>query len=73
MLASITPLGERSRGFVWWHTATAFTIGAVGAGLAGGSVLGLLGSVVGAGVRPALVLAIVAVAIAGAVSAAWSP
>jgi hypothetical protein len=64
MLASITPLGERSRGFAWWHTAAAFAIGAVGAGLAGGALLGLLGSLVVGGARPGLVVAIVAVATA---------
>ena len=37
MLASITPLGERSRGFSWNVTAAAFAIGAIAAGaMAGG-------------------------------------
>src|ERR1700761_6883309 len=45
MLASITPLGERSRGFSWGVTASAFAVGAVGAGAAGGAWGGPLGSV----------------------------
>lgn len=44
MLASITPLGERSRGFSWRVTATAFALGSVGAGTAAGAVAGALGS-----------------------------
>ncbi len=44
MLASITPLGERSRGFSWGVTASAFAVGAVGAGAAGGALGGALGS-----------------------------
>jgi hypothetical protein len=64
MLASITPLGERSRGFVWWHTATAFAIGAIGAGAAGGALLGALGALLIDRPRAGLVLAIVALAAA---------
>ena len=44
MLASITPLGERSRGFSWGITASAFAVGAVGAGALAGAALGALGS-----------------------------
>jgi MFS family permease len=44
MLASITPLGERSRGFSWRVTATAFALGAIGAGVAAGVLLAMLGS-----------------------------
>ncbi|HXA54524.1 MAG TPA: hypothetical protein VNV37_06585 [Solirubrobacteraceae bacterium] len=44
MLASITPLGERSRGFSWQVTATAFAIGAIGAGAAAGASVAALGS-----------------------------
>jgi hypothetical protein len=44
MLASITPLGERGRGFSWNVTATAFAVGAVSAGALGGLALGALGS-----------------------------
>src|ERR1700753_3006849 len=44
MLASITPLRERSRGFSWGVTASAFAVGAVGAGAAGGALGGALGS-----------------------------
>jgi MFS family permease len=44
MLASITPLGERSRGFSWGLTASAFAVGAVAAGAVGGAVGGALGS-----------------------------
>jgi hypothetical protein len=64
MLASITPLGERSRGFVWWHTAAAFAIGAIGAGAVFGAVLGALGSLVLDRPRAGLVLAIVALTVA---------
>ncbi len=44
MLASITPLGERSRGFSWGLTASAFAVGAVGAGALAGAAAGGLGS-----------------------------
>jgi MFS family permease len=44
MLASITPLGERSRGFSWGVTAAAFAAGAVGAGALAGAIGGALGS-----------------------------
>ncbi len=49
MLASITPLGERSRGFSWRLTASAFALGAVAAGTAGGAAGGALGSLAPAG------------------------
>jgi hypothetical protein len=49
MLASITPLGERSRGFSWRVTASAFAVGAVGAGAGAGAALGALGSLLPAG------------------------
>src|SRR4051794_32336867 len=62
MLASITPLGERSRGFTWWHTATAFAVGAIGAGLGIGVLLGALGALLLGEPRPGIVLAIVALA-----------
>jgi MFS family permease len=44
MLASITPFGERSRGFSWGLTASAFAIGAILGGAAAGAVAGALGS-----------------------------
>ena len=44
MLASITPLGERSRGFSWGVTASAFAVGAVGAGALAGAAGGAIGS-----------------------------
>jgi len=44
MLASLTPLGERSRGFSWKLTYGAFAVGAVAAGSVGGTLLALLGS-----------------------------
>lgn len=43
MLASITPFGERSRGFSWSRTIVAFAVGAVGAGGLGGALLGEIG------------------------------
>jgi hypothetical protein len=49
MLASITPLGERGRGSSWNVTATAFAVGAVGAGALGGLALGALGSLLPGG------------------------
>ena len=49
MLASITPLGERGRGSSWNVTATAFAVGAVGAGALGGVALGELGSLLPGG------------------------
>jgi hypothetical protein len=47
MLASITPLGERGRRSRWAVTVTAFAVGALGAGLALGWLLGELGAIVG--------------------------
>jgi hypothetical protein len=44
MLSSITPLGERSRGFSWRLTASAFAVGAVGAGALAGAAGGAVGS-----------------------------
>ena len=61
MLASITPLGERSRGFSWNVTATAFSIGAIGAG-AGAAALGSL-LPGGTGWRVAALLVALAVAL----------
>lgn len=49
MLASITPLGERSRGFSWNVTATAFAIGAIIAGAAVGAGAAALGSLLPGG------------------------
>jgi MFS family permease len=65
MLASITPLGERSRGFSWSLTASAFAAGSlVTAGLAG-ALGGALGSLAPGGTwRGAVALAVIAVALA---------
>lgn len=65
MLASITPLGERGRGFSWRITAAAFSLGAVAAGTLAGAALGAAGTLVpgGAWRAPAL-LAVLAVALA---------
>jgi MFS family permease len=64
MLASITPLGERSRGFSWGLTASAFALGAVGAGALAGAAGGLAGSLLpGGGWRTALALAVLAAAL----------
>jgi hypothetical protein len=49
MLASITPLGERSRGFSWKVTATAFAVGALSAGAIAGAALGTIGSLLPGG------------------------
>jgi MFS family permease len=49
MLASITPLGERSRGFSWGLTVSAFGAGAIGAGALAGAVGGAVGSLLPAG------------------------
>jgi hypothetical protein len=44
MLGSITPLGERSRGFSWRLTASAFAVGAVVVGAVAGALAGAAGS-----------------------------
>ncbi len=44
MLTSITPLGERSRGFSWRVTAGAFGLGSLLAGLLAGGAAGGVGS-----------------------------
>ena len=55
MLASITPLGERSRGSTWSVTAVAFAIGAITAGAVAGLAGGAVGSLLpGGGWRTAL-------------------
>jgi hypothetical protein len=66
MLASITPLGERGRGASWPRTATAYVVASVAGGAAIGAALGGLGSLL-LGDQPRwLVIAIAAVAFAGA-------
>jgi len=45
MLSSITPLGQRSRGMSWQRTVVGFFFGAIGAGAAFFSLLGLIGDV----------------------------
>jgi hypothetical protein len=66
MLASITPLGERSRGFSWNVTATAFAIGAVTAGAAAGAAVAAVGLLLPAGTawRTGALLVALAVAVA---------
>src|ERR1700760_3463167 len=65
MLASITPLGERSRGFSWGLTVSAFAVGAVGAGALAGAALGALGSLAPSGTwRDIGGLALIALALA---------
>jgi sulfite exporter TauE/SafE len=44
MLASITPLGQRARGFRFWPTATAYILASTLAGASVGALLGALGS-----------------------------
>jgi MFS family permease len=65
MLASLTPLGERSRGSSWPVTATAYAIGAIGGGALRGAALGLIGSLLpgGAGWRGAALLVVLALAV----------
>ncbi len=65
MLASITPLGERSRGFSWRLTASAFGVGAAGAGAVAGTAGGALGSLAPAGRwRDGVALGLLAAALA---------
>jgi hypothetical protein len=69
MLASITPLGERSRGFSWGVTASAFAAGAVAAGALAGAAGGALGSVAPTGTwREIVGVALLALALAVDVS-----
>ncbi|HEY1714502.1 MAG TPA: hypothetical protein VGG07_16490 [Solirubrobacteraceae bacterium] len=64
MLASITPLGERSRGFSWGLTASAFAVGALAAGVLGGAAGGALGSLAPAGQwRDVVALVLLAIAL----------
>lgn len=49
MLASVNPVGERSRGFSWRVTATAYAIGATGGGALTGLALGTVGSLLPGG------------------------
>ena len=52
MLASITPLGERSRNSRWGVTVTAFALGSTAAGLAAGAALGAAGAPLRAAASP---------------------
>jgi hypothetical protein len=64
MLGSITPLGERSRGFSWRLTASAFAVGAVAVGAVAGALAGAAGSLVPGGTwRSIAALAILVAAI----------
>jgi MFS family permease len=65
MLASLTPLGERSRGFSWRVTATAYAVGAVGGAALTGVALGALGSLLpgGTGWRATAMLIVLLVAL----------
>jgi MFS family permease len=64
MLASITPLGERSRGFSWRLTASAFAVGAVAVGAVAGALAGAAGSLAPGGAwRSIAALAILVVAV----------
>ena len=65
MLASIHPLGERSRNNRWLLTVTAYVIGSVAAGTLLGAVLGLVGAVAGVdtwgpGLAPAVAVGVLA-------------
>jgi sulfite exporter TauE/SafE len=65
MLASIHPLGERSRNNRWLLTVIAYVTGSLAAGSLLGAVLGLAGRVAGVdswGTRPAPALAVAALA-----------
>ena len=66
MLASITPLGERGRGRIWWRTATAYVVGSIAGGLAIGALAGGLGALAHLDALPAAasVAAVCVVAIA---------
>jgi len=64
MLASITPLGERSRGFSWNVTATAFAIGAIVAGAAAGAGVAAFGSLLPAGTAWRAIALLVALGVA---------
>jgi MFS family permease len=65
MLASITPLGERSRGFSWPLTAFAFAFGAVVAGVLAGAAGGAVGSLAPGGTWRSVVALAVLVAAVG--------
>ena len=54
MLASITPLGERSRNSRWGVTVTAFALGSTAAGLAAGAALGAAGAPLRAAASPSV-------------------
>src|SRR5436305_13175892 len=64
MLASITPLGERSRGFSWALTASAFAVATVTTGALAGAVGGAVGSMMPRGTwRDAAALGVLAAAL----------
>ena len=65
MLASLTPLGERSRGSSWPVTAAAYAVGAIGGSALRGAGLGLIGALLpgGDGWRGNALLAVLAIAL----------
>ncbi len=64
MLASLTPVAERARGSSWRVTVTAVAVGAIGAGAAGGTLLGTVGALLpGSGWRTPMVAAVLVVAL----------
>jgi hypothetical protein len=70
MLASITPLGERSRRQSWGITVTALTVGAVFGGAAIGALAALLGQLAhpAADIRPVALAAVVVLLVAAEVA-----
>ena len=76
MLSSITPLGQRGRGLSWARTVVGFWVGAILAGTAVFTIVGLVGSLLGLDrLNPWLALgAILAAAILDLVGARpWGP
>jgi hypothetical protein len=73
MLASITPLGERSRNQRWWTTAAALLAGGAAGGAAAGVVLAALGSLLPLDARGRLVAFGLVLAAAAAADARPAP
>jgi len=71
MLASINPLGERSRNRTWWVTYSWFVAGSLVAGALLGALLGGVGAIVFVLLEPSTTAVAVAAVVLGAIALAF--
>ncbi|HEX5587184.1 MAG TPA: sulfite exporter TauE/SafE family protein [Acidimicrobiia bacterium] len=68
MLASINPLGERSRNRTWWVTVSWYVAGSIAGGVLMGTALGALGELVDLALSPTAVAVGIVAAVLGVVA-----